>query len=377
MNKHATIKKSFIHTVRRRVMVIFFYLALFAFFLYVPLLRDFFINQKTLNVCVFSETFTQEAISAFEQETGVKVNITYVEMDDQIFAKFRMNGAAGYDVVNISDFVVHSVGQSNQLAPLEKTALPSLGRIDPNLLNLHYDYANVFSVPHKWYVYGLVYDTQFFKQDPGAMSLTTIFEDPKGLVKKGLVSSAYRICMLDDARDAIFLACIFLFGRVDKLSEQDLAAARDLLVRQKEWVEAYTLHSSQYFLFSGVTPIALMSSNYMRKILESSDQYAFAIPQEGSMLIVENLAIPATSKKVELAHQFINFMLRDDIATLNSSFYGFNSANWHANQALDTKLKNNKHLFPTTEMFKRLYIPLLPEEQRKSVEDRWLEVSFS
>ena len=95
------------------------------------------------------------------------------------------------------------------------------------------------------------------------------------------------------------------------------------------------------------------------------------------MLVVENLAIPKTSKKVALAQQFINFMLRDDIAALNSLTYGFNSANKYANKKLDETLRNNKHLFPDASMFKRLHVPLLPLRQRKAVEDMWLEVNFS
>ncbi|NDD53502.1 hypothetical protein EBZ39_06450 [bacterium] len=95
------------------------------------------------------------------------------------------------------------------------------------------------------------------------------------------------------------------------------------------------------------------------------------------MLVVENLAVPATSKKVVLAQRFINFMLRDDIAALNSGTYGFNSANKYANQHVPERLRQNKHLFPDAGMFKRLHIPLLPEHMRKLVDDMWLEVSFS
>jgi spermidine/putrescine transport system substrate-binding protein len=377
MNRQIVTNKSLISIIIRRAIIVLCYSVVFALFLYAPLLRQLFTEQKSLNICAFSETVTPEAISIFEKETGIKVNITYVEMDEQLHAKFLMNGAAGYDVVNISDYIVQALRTSNQLAPINKEALPSLERLDRNIVHLLYDPDNQFSVPHKWYVYGLVYDKEFFKQQSSQMSLAFIFEPPRKLAALGFSPTKYRICMLDDARDAMFLACIYLFGRVTNLSDNEFNLARDLLIRQKKWVEAYTLHSAQYFLFSGVTPVAIMSSNYMRKIYEASSRYHFAIPKEGSMLIVENLAIPATSKKIDLAHQFINFMLRDDIAILNSNFYGFNSANWHANQVLDAKLKGNKHLFPVKETFKNLYIPLLPEVQKKLIEDRWLEVGFA
>lgn len=377
MIRPASAGKSAIHVVLRRAVVIVAYLGLFMLFLYFPLLMEYWSDLQALNVCVFAETFSPQAISRFEQEAGVKVHVTYVEIDDQLHAKFRMNGALGYDVVNISDYVVHSVGSAGQLAALDKQLLPNLHRLEPCLVNLVFDPENQYSVPHKWYVYGMVYDKQAFRLAPEDVSLSFLFEPPAMAVAKGVVSAPYRVCMLDDARDAFFMAAIYLFGRVEGFSAAELHKIRDLLIAQKKWVEAYTLHSAQYFLHAGITPLALMSSNYMRKMYEASDRFTFAIPKEGSMLVVENLAVPATSKKVVLAQRFINFMLRDDIAALNSGTYGFNSANKYANQHVPERLRQNKHLFPDAGMFKRLHIPLLPEHMRKLVDDMWLEVSFS
>ncbi len=377
MNRYTIIKKTFLKTTIQKIVIMSFYVAIIAFFLYLPIILDIFSAQGALSVCVFSETFTQESIELFEKETGIKVNLTYVEMDELLYAKFRMNGAAGYDVVNISDYVVQGVSGQGQLARIDKAVVTSMAGINPNLRGLVYDPDNQYSVPHKWYVYGLVYDTLFFNKTPDEMSLRYIFNSPSSLLEQHVVPSTYKICMLDDARDALFMTTIYSLHKVAGLTASDIAIAKGLLVQQKSWVEAYTLHSVEYFLLAGITPIALMSSNYMRKIYAISDRYEFAIPKEGSMLIVENLAIPKTSKKVHLAQQFINFMLRDDIAALNSEAYGFNSANKHASEKLDESLRNNRHLFPDTSMFKRLHIPLLPISQRQAVEDMWLEVSFS
>ena len=377
MNRATATKKTFIKKTVHKLIIIGFYIAVAALLLYMPVIVGLFHAQNSLNVCVFSETFTQKSIRLFEKETGIKVNLSYVEMDELLYAKFRMNGAAGYDVVNISDYVVHGVAEQGLLAPLDKSIVTNFNRLNTNLLGLNYDPENNFSVPHKWYVYGLAYDKKFFNISPDKMSFKYVFQHPHGLKGDGLVRDPYRICMLDDARDSLFLAMMYLFNRSTDVTADDIAAAKKLLIKQKQWVEAYTLHSAEYFLFAGIAPIAVMSSNYMRKIYATSDRFEFAIPVEGSMLIVENLAIPKTSQKTALAQQFINFMLRDDIARINSSRYGFHSANKYANKKMDGPLRGNRHLFPDALMFKRLHIPLLPLQQRKAVEDMWLEVSYS
>ena len=82
-------KKTFIQSVVGKIVIVCFYVTLFALFLYLPLILDVFRPSRTINVCTFAETFCPEAIERFEQRTGIKVNLTYVEIDEQIFAKFR------------------------------------------------------------------------------------------------------------------------------------------------------------------------------------------------------------------------------------------------------------------------------------------------
>ena len=113
----------------------------------------------------------------------------------------------------------------------------------------------------------------------------------------------------------------------------------------------------------------------MRKIWETSDRFDFAIPKEGGIIIIENLVIPAVSKKSELAHQFIEFMLSDEIATLNSETYGWTSSNCTAQKALDEEYAGKQsHLFPTKEVFQRLQIPLFNPYARKCADEAWLRV---
>jgi spermidine/putrescine transport system substrate-binding protein len=370
-------KKTFMSRLMSKIIIACTYVLLFGFFLYLPWIIDLFRPSKTINVCTFAETFCQEAIERFESQTGIHVNLTYVEIDEQLFAKFRMNEGEGYDVVNISDYMVKTLEDNGWLHKLDHTKLDSMQLLDNHLMNRAFDPGNAYSLPHKWYVYGLAYNKKFFNKKPEEMSLGTIFQNPHTLATCADVPRPYRVCMLDDGRDAVFMAAIYLFGRVNDLGPREFAQIENLLIDQKQWVEAYTVHSAQYFLFAEVVPIALMSSNYMRKIFEANDNFDFAIPIEGSMLVVENLAIPRKSVKVDLAHQFINFILSDEIALLNSKTLGYSSSNVRANQNTHTAYLANQNLFPQEATYSRLFIPLLPSSSRRTVEDLWLAVGFA
>jgi spermidine/putrescine transport system substrate-binding protein len=371
------VQENFWFSVLGKVIVVLFYIVIFWAFLQLPALLNWFSPRKTINVCCFTETFSPEAIERFEKETGIGVNLTYAEIDEQIYAKFRINDGKDYDVVNLSDFMIDILRDQDLLYPLEKEKLNNQKNIDPRLTGHAYDENNAFCMPHKWYVYGLAYDKAFFKRVPEEMSLDFVFKNPKELHRAGAVPFEYKLSMLDDGRDALFLAAIYLFGGVDRFDSQAFEQIGKLLIAQKKWVEVYTVHSAEYFLFSGVTPIALMSSNYMRKILDKTDRFEFAIPKEGTSLIIENLAIPKKSEKIEYAHKFINFMLSDEIAAINCKAYGYNSSNKNTYHLMDQNKSDNKHLLPDDKIFKRLFVPLLPVSVKKTLDDLWLAVEFA
>jgi spermidine/putrescine-binding protein len=363
--------------VYRRAIIVLVYLALLFGFLYLPTVFRSLSNQKTLNIYAFTETFSPEAIERFEDKFGVKVNMTYAELDEEIGAKFSINSGDGYDVVNVSDFMVKQLVAGGYLQVLDHEKIPAMEHLNQRLMGHVFDPKNQHSIPHKWFMYGLVYDKNFFSQTPNEMSLAFVFTDPAKLFALGLVKKPYRICMIDSPMDDYFLSMRYLYGRHDAFCEEDFAAITKALLQQKQWVECYTLYSVEYFLLSGLVPIALTSSNFVRKIWSMSDKYEFAIPKEGGILVIENLVVPKKSKKTVLAHQFIDFMLSDEIARVNSEEYGWTSANIVVQKDLDADCDPASHLLPDEQLFTRLHIPLFTPYARKHADDAWLRVGFA
>jgi len=361
----------------RRIGITLLYVTLGALILYSPKFA-FFQQDRVLNVCMFTETLSYEAIEKFQQETGIKVNLTYVEIDAQTYAKFCINQCRDYDVMNLSDTYVYKLSKQGWLQEIDWSKVPNINRVYDVLKHRVYDPENCYVVPHKWYIYGIVYDRVFFNNmPPEQMSWEYILKDPKILHQQGLVSSPYRTCMVDDARDAALVTAMYLFNDIAHLDTAQMERVQQVMLAQKPWVEAYTLYSAQYFLFTKIVPIAAMTSNYMRRIYANSDRFEFAIPKEGSVLIIENMIIPKHSKNHDLAHQFINFMLRDDIARLNSKTFTYNSANQYANDYSDPRVLSNPHMFPDAKTFERLRVPFLSPEVPKLIEKCWLSVALA
>lgn len=340
--------------------------------LYLPMVFNHWFYHNTLNVCAFTETFCPEAIERFQKETGVKINMTYVELDEQIYAKFKVDHGSGYDVINISDFMVQRLSSADFLQPLDHSKIPSISSLHQQLMSQEYDIRNHYSLPHKWFVYGILFDTEYFKNHQKPDSLDFLFLEPHDSnASEKKAPYRYKICILDSSLDSFFFAQLFLKNYNKVLSQKDYDTIEQLLVRQKNWVEAYTLYTVEYFLRSKLVPIALTSSNFARKIKENSTQFEFVVPKEGGILVVENLAVPKSSKKVDLAHKFINFMLSDEIARMNSQQFAWTSANRNTQEGEFTALLLDKQIS------KRLHIPLFPAHMRAKVEKVWLEVGFA
>lgn len=367
-----------------RLAIVLCYLLVFATCLYAPYVFNAFVQQKELNVCAFTNIFSPEAIALFEERTGVRVNMTYAEMDEEIGAKFGINEGRGYDVINVSDFMVHYLSSQGYLRKLDHDKIRNLRGLNKQLLERTFDPHNSYSVPHKWFMYGIVYNKNFFNLAPDQMSLDYIFTDPAELYRAGRVQAPYRVCMIDSPMDAYFLSMLSTFNRCDKFTDLQYQQIASVLSNQKSWVECYTLYTIEYFLLSGVVPIALTSSDFVRRLRAVSDDYLFAIPREGGILVIENLVIPRVSSNSDLAHQFIDFMLSDEIALLNSTRYGWTSANSYASQQLDAQYRQQcgdldfqAHLFPDAALFARLHIPLFAPYARRQADDAWLRVGFA
>jgi spermidine/putrescine transport system substrate-binding protein len=357
----------------RRVVIVGLYFVILIGFLYFPRVFEYFSAEKSINVYAFTEFISHEAIEEFEKDTGIKVRVQYFEFNEELYAKFKINQGEGYDLITPSDYMVELMRKDGMLQQIDLSKISNFKEIDPRLLGKYFDPQNRFSIPLCWLVYGIVYDKNIKGVNFKDTNLGMLLRDPWDLVISDEFSKHYKICMVQDPRDMIFLAAIYLFNRTDNLSQDELIEIQNLLSRQKSWVESYTDVSIPYFLASGIAHVAVMTNNRMKKLEEESDKFIFQIPKEGSLIAIENLAIPAKTKKSELAHKFIDFLISKKISAMHMNLYGSNPSNL---SAIEGKSLKNPNFFPSAKMFDKLHI-MSNEISLDKVDSMWLAVRFS
>jgi len=264
-----------------------------------------------LTIFTFPSLLDAEYLNKFEKETGIKLYISYYENNDELLVKLRETRGVGYDVVIPSDYTVELLIKEGLLQKIDRSKLAFFKHIDPKFLGKYFDPKNEYSIPYLWEVYKIGVSKNYFKNGSPEASWKIIFDEQYVPGK---------IVMINNAREAVLLAAYYLFGTIDNLTDDHIKKIKELLVKQKKWVEVYTDLRSDYLLFSGTVSLAVGMSSEIWQATRFDKSIDYLIPKEGTFMIIDSVAIPAASKKTELIYQFFNF------------FYDPNVVKYHANK---------------------------------------------
>jgi spermidine/putrescine transport system substrate-binding protein len=273
-------------------------------FLYAGRLVHVFGAPKSINVLVWGQVLDKEFLSEFEQETGIHVNMSYFENNEELFVKLQSSENHDYDLVMPSDWAAQLMIQNGLIKKLDRTKIVVWNTLYPALCNHYFDPGNEYTIPFYWSLFGLGVDVRYWKGSQPPATWGLIFDErimPK------------RISTVEDMRELISIAALYLFGRYDSLSDQELEQIKTLLLNQKPHVEIYTDSRPEYVLASGAVPVVVSWFGDFLKMMRRFDYIEFVVPQEGAFAVIDSFAITSATKKDDLIYPFINYLFRKDI----------------------------------------------------------------
>ena len=337
-------KKS-LSTILTRTSIFLGYTLLLASFLYAPRAYEFFSTpERSLNLYTFRSIICPEVIREFEEKTGIAVRISYYDTNEELLAKFKVSRGKGYDLVFPSDYMIELLREDNLLQPIDHKKIENVSQLDSRLLQRYFDPGNIYSLPVAWSVYGIGFDRSVVDLD-AKYGWQPIFE-PRAKKQK--------ISMINDAREALFLGAIYLFGKVDDLTDAQIDRVQELLVKQKQFIEAYTESGAKFLLSSKIVSLAVMPASRAKELM--FDRYRFVLPGQGSLIDIINVAIPAVSKKSDRAHKLINFLLSKHVGKKTFEILSSNPSNRESYKIIDKKYRDDRNFFPDDKAFKKLHL---------------------
>jgi spermidine/putrescine-binding protein len=298
-----------------------------------------------LHVYNWSEYIDPQIYQDFEDEFGVKVIEDTFASNEDLLAKLQA-GATGYDLIVPSDYMVAIMTELDLLAPLNYDNIPNFSNISAKFKDPPYDPGNKYSVPYQWGTTGIGYDTNVFEEAPDSWGY--LFDPDMAAPYAGKIS------MLNDPREAIGAALKYLGYSLNTTDEAQLEEAKQLLLRQKEWLATYDSEGFEDLLAAGETVLAHGWSGDFFMAAEEAEQVWYVIPKEGAVIWTDNLAIPKSAPNQYTAEVFIDYLLRPEVGAQITNFTWYGSPNEASEPFIDPEILNEPAIYPPPEVMDRL-----------------------
>ena len=299
----------------------------------------------------------------FERLTGIKVNYTTYNTNEELYAKIS-GGGASYDIIIPSDYMISRMIDEDMLLPINFENIPNMKHIGEEYLNKEYDPEGKYSVPYTWGTVGIVYNKNYVDEEDFGWE---ILWDKK---------YADKILMFDNPRDAFGIAENMLGISMNTENPEDLEAAAKKLSEQKPIVQAYVMDEVFDKMGAEEAVLAPYYAGDAKSLMEEYDFLGFRVPKSGTNSFYDAICIPKCAKNKEAAELYINFLCEPEVAYHNINFIGYSTPNVDAYEMLSDDVKNDGFSYPgkeyltsNTEVYKNL-----SREANQKMQDLWTEM---
>ena len=317
-------------------------------------------GDKVVNLYSWADYVAPETLQRFEQETGIHVRYDTFDSSEVLETKL-LTGGSGYDVVVLSSSVLARGLAAGALRDIPHEGLKGYANLDPDLLEklAAVDPGNRYGVPYTWGALGLGMNVEAVKQRLPNMPLNSL-----DLLFNPEYAGKLKDCgiaILDSPQEVFGLALHYL-GKDPYSTDKAALSAAEALLRQLQPNVLYVATGRQISdLANGDVCLALtyngdasMAADQARKA-NKPFEVAYRIPQEGTLIWQDNLAIPKDAPHPEAARAFIEFMLRpESVAALTNTLF-FATANQAATPLVDEAVRSDPDIYPLADVRARLY----------------------
>ena len=319
---------------------------------------------QTLSIYNWSTYIAEDTVPNFEELCGVTVNYDIFDSGETMLARIRQ-GNPGYDIIVPSGDTVAIMIREGLLVPLDMAMIPNVANVTEALLDPPYDPDNEYSLPYQWGTTGIGYNTEVF---PDGISS---WED--------LWNYDGSVAWLDDPR-AMFGVALTILGYDANSSDPDeIAEARDFLIERGANVTTVAGDDGQELLARGEVDLAVEYSGDIFALAEECEceTYAYVIPEEGTNLWTDNMAIPVDAPNAELAMVFMDYVLDAQVGADISNYTAYASPNQAAidEGLIDEELLTDPAIYPGEETAEMLFIIQDTDaETEQAYNDAWDEL---
>lgn len=325
-------------------------------------------NGENGQVIVYNwgEYIDPDTIDMFEEETGIKVVYDEYETNEIMYPKVE-SGAASYDVVCPSDYMISKMIANGMLAEVNFDNIPNAkANIGAQYFEQSqgFDPENKYSIPYCWGTVGILYNTTMV--DEPITSWAQLWDE----------KYADNILMQDSVRDAFMVAEKLNGFSMNTVNPDELETAKNSLIEQKPLVQAYVVDQVRDKMIGGEAAIGVIYSGEAIFTQRENPDLEYVIPDEGTNVWIDSWVILKDAPNKGNAEKFIDFMCRPEIALKNFEYITYSTPNEAAQKLIeDEDIRNSDIAFPDLSQYNNLEtFSYLGEEGDALYNELWKEV---
>ncbi len=317
-------------------------------------------DSEKLYVYNWGDYMDMDVVKEFEEEYNVKVIYQEFATNEDLYVKIK-NSSEPMDVIFPSEYMLERMSNEGLLNELDFSKLDNFKYVDKDLTGMSYDKENKYSVPFFWGTVGIIYNSEKY---------------PEGLQKwADLWNEKYKkdMVLYYSQRDILMVALKKLGYSMNTSDEAQLEDAKNELIDQKPLVYAYLGDEIKDILIAEDANVGVVYSGDAGIVIEENPKYKYVLPKEGTNLWFDVAAIPKNARNVNRAHDFINFLLRPEIAARNAEYLQYATVESEAKKYLPESLVNNEALYPDRTNMTNFEIFEDPSQKLKLYDRIWTE----
>lgn len=307
---------------------------------------------QELHVYNWTTYIAEDTISNFEELCGVDLIYDTYAGDDEMLDYLRGGSNTLYDLVVPSDTTVYALISENLIQQLDFNNIPNFANVNPELKDPLYDPDNRYTVPYQWGTVGIGYNkTKVGKE-------ITSWQD--------MFTYGGPVAWLENDRAMLGVALLMLGYDPNTNNQAQVDEARQFLIANSANVRDIADDDGQDQLRAGTVDITVEYNGDIFQLMSECecDDYAYAIPKEGALLWVDNLAIPVGAPNKALAEVFIDYILDKQVGADISNYTAYASPNQASIDAglINEEYLNNSAIYPNAEAMQNLFSAVSNEE---------------
>lgn len=280
-----------------------------------------------LNLYTWDGMFPQEILKGFEEETGVRINFSNFDYDEDMLAKLEESRGGDYDLVIADDYIIELVIQEGLAQKLDTGRLENYTNLNPVFMSQFYDPNNEYTVPYGAGIPLLVYDPALTD-----VEITSYADLWNPALKDNIAITAnYRV---------INGLALKVMGESYNTKDLDvIRAAGEKMLELAPNIRVINDSNTQDFIVSGEVAVAFLYTSQVSAALNAREDLKVVYPKEGLGFGIMAGFIPSKAPNSDAAYAFLDYINRPENAAKCFEYIGFYCTNKAAEEYISDEMK--------------------------------------